>query len=113
MKHRAWHKPIIAFLGAAMLPQAFADSAESTCQVWQDGAHSESASGDCMFSQRQGYIGITLADGSRFDLSPSDYMQYLDAEGLPVDREVDDEGVNTFTWSDRKIVLRFGRGEES
>ena len=87
---------------------ASADTAESICQVWRAGEFHAPGSGNCVFSQRQGFIGITLADGSRIDLAPESHMTYLDGDGNTVSRNVDEDGVNTFQWQDQKVLLRFG-----
>jgi hypothetical protein len=92
---------------------AIADSAESRCNLWQDDEHLPARSGDCVFSQRQGYIGITLSDDSRIDLTPIDYMTYRDDEDRPVQRSVDEDGKNTFIWDSMKLELTFGRAENA
>ncbi|MEH6588146.1 MAG: hypothetical protein V7720_16425 [Halioglobus sp.] len=93
--------------------QAIADTAESICEVWQNGELEQDRSGDCTWSQRQGYIGITLKNGARINLSPQDTMEYKDADGHKVIRSIDKKGLNTFEWQDRKVVVQFGRSAPS
>ena len=88
-----------------------ADTAESTCEFWQEDEIQAERSGDCLFSQRQGYIGITLADESRIDLVPTDTMEYRDQQDRPVVRKVEPNGKNTFIWQGSKLVLWFGRAD--
>ena len=103
-----FHAALAAIVIILALP-ARADTAASTCEVYHNGEHKKQRSGDCSFSQRQGFIGITLKDGVRFDLKPKEHMEYEDGDGHKVHRTVDDNGQNTFKWHDRKIVLTFGR----
>ena len=88
--------------------QATADEAQSTCEVWHSSELEQGSSGSCLWSQRQGYIGITLKNGVRIDLSPNGTMKYTDANNEKVIRSIDKSGDNTFQWQDRKIIVQFG-----
>jgi hypothetical protein len=56
------------------------------------------------FSQRQGYIGLTLQDGQRFDLSPlAEWGDYLDQEEQPLRRSVSEDG-NVFKWEEQRTI---------
>lgn len=90
--------------------QATADTAQSSCEVWHSSELEQGSSGDCMWSQRQGYIGITLKNGVRIDLSPKGTLEYTDANDQKVTRSIDQNGQNTFQWPDRTIIVRFGTG---
>ncbi len=83
---------------------ATADWTEAHCEVWHKGDHKQKASGPCTFSQRQGFIGLTLKDGQRFDLEPGNHGHYKDQHGHKLKRTVDEDG-NVFKWEHRKIVL--------
>lgn len=58
----------IASLGIAM--SAKADTVTARCDVYPKGEDRAKASGLCTFSQRQGFVGIQLSSGKRYDLSP-------------------------------------------
>ena len=97
--------------GFLSLPlQATADTAPSICEVWHNSELKLDRSGNCLWSQRQGYIGITLKNGARIELSPQNPMEYTDADGEKVIRSIDQNGQNTFRWPNRKIVVQFARG---
>jgi hypothetical protein len=79
-----------ALLLASLLavPTARADSTAAMCELLPKGQKQPTAVRACVFSQRQGFIGITLAGGLRHDLSPRDSGpgDFTDAQGRPVKR---------------------------
>jgi hypothetical protein len=80
------------FVGASctlLAMSALADTAESRCDLFKKGEDRAYASVACTFSQRQGAVGIELADGTRYDLAPTgdDPGTYRDAAGRPAYRE--------------------------
>lgn len=58
----------VATIGIAI--DAKADTVTARCDVYPKGEDRATSSGLCTFSQRQGYVGIQLKDGRRYDLSP-------------------------------------------
>jgi len=100
----------ILLSGVGPSAPARADSAQATCEVREDGKVKKDASGPCTFSQRQGNINITLANGFTHDLSPGTKPDhYRDAKGHKVERVLHGE-TETFKWddSDKKIILSYG-----
>lgn len=65
-----------------------ADSAAARCELVPAGQHLPVALHACVFSQRQGVIGVQLASGERHDFSPLDSGPgaFGDAQGRPVAR---------------------------
>lgn len=68
---------------------ALSDSAEARCDIYPAGDDTLQQTGDCIFSQRQGYVTITLDDGTAYDLEPVGDApgNYRDAQGNPVYRQ--------------------------
>ena len=77
---------LLASLLAA--PAARADSAASLCELLPKGHSQPTALRACVFSQRQGFIGIQLAGGVRHEFSPQDSGpgRFTDAQGRAVQR---------------------------
>lgn len=74
---------VAAALGAPLLARA--DTQASWCETVPAGARLATALQACQFSQRQGFIGVTLASGERFDFQPAGAAgRYTDAAGKPV-----------------------------
>jgi hypothetical protein len=113
-------KALVAFstslllLGAvALSPTASADTAEATCEVRKDGEAKAGQSGACTFSQRQGYVDISLRNGESWSLTPGDAAnQYRDQKGNKVVRTVEGQD-HVYKWPNRKITVRFGGGQKS
>jgi hypothetical protein len=84
----------IASLGIAI--SAKADTVTARCDVYPKGEDRATSSGLCTFSQRQGFVGIQLQDGRRYDLSPVENQpgNYLDQNGGAAYRQsgLGDEG---------------------
>jgi len=92
----------------ALSPTAAADTAEATCEVRKDGEAKAGQSGACTFSQRQGYVDISLQNGDSWSLTPGDQAnQYRDQKGNKVVRTVDGQD-HIYKWPNRKITVRFG-----
>jgi hypothetical protein len=71
----------IATLGIAF--GAKADTTPARCDVYPAGSDQATSYGPCTFSQRQGYVTITLEDGTEYELEPSstDPYTYRDQDG--------------------------------
>ncbi len=92
----------------ALSPTAAADTAEATCEVRKDGEAKAGQSGACTFSQRQGYVDISLRNGDSWSLAPGDQAnQYRDQKGNKVVRTVEGQD-HVYKWPNRKITVRFG-----
>ena len=66
---------------------ARADSAAALCELLPKGSAQPTALRACVFSQRQGFIGVQLAGGMRHEFSPQDKPgAFTDAQGRPVNR---------------------------
>lgn len=91
---------------------ALSDSAEARCDIYPAGADQLERTTDCVFSQRQGYITITLDDGATYDLEPVGDTpgNFRDAEGNPVYRQsgLGDQG-QIFRLKDISIFLYWAR----
>jgi len=80
--------PAALLTGLLLAQPAHADSAASLCELLPKGHKQATALRACVFSQRQGFIGIQLAGGERHDFSPQDSGpgNFTDAQGRPVQR---------------------------
>jgi len=97
----------------ALSPTAAADTAEATCEVRKDGEAKAGQSGACTFSQRQGYVDISLQNGDSWSLTPGDQAnQYRDQKGNKVVRTVDGQD-HIYKWPNRRITVRFGGNSAS
>jgi hypothetical protein len=99
----------LLFIGTAALTQtASADTAEATCEVRKDGEAKAGQSGACTFSQRQGYVDISLRNGESWNLKPGEGAnQYRDQKGNKVVRTVEGQD-HVYKWPNKKITVRFG-----
>lgn len=68
---------------------AKADTTDARCDVYPKGSDQVTSTGACSFSQRQGYVTITLEDGTTYELTPSPTQAatYTDQDGQPASRE--------------------------
>jgi hypothetical protein len=75
-------------VGLALAGAARADTVNARCDIHPGKQSRASASVPCTFSQRQGYVAIQLADGTRHELSPSGDQPgtYVDGKGRPAYR---------------------------
>lgn len=89
----------IAILGTAVAVKA--DTVDARCDIYPAGQDRATSSGACTYSQRQGFVGIQLPNGQRYDLQPSgdQPMSYVDQNGQAVRR--DNEGLG-----DRGVIFR-------
>ena len=73
------------------LAPAKADTTTARCDVYPRGEDRATSSDTCTFSQRQGYVTITLKDGTTYELTPSptEPAAYTDQNGRPATREDD------------------------
>lgn len=104
---------LLALAALAALPaSALADSQDAFCEVREHGEEAKNASGYCTVSQRQGNIGIRLANGESFDLQPGPQAgRYEDQEGRGVDHEVKKDGSHYYKWEHRNITVYFNPSE--
>lgn len=94
---------------ASWAPGALADTTEANCQVRKKGDLAKDASGPCTFSQRQGYIDITLKNGGTYNLSPGDRPNHFkDQNGHGVERTAAGGDSHTYKWEHMQIVVTFG-----
>ena len=84
----------IGSLGLAIASLSFslaarADTVDARCDVYPKGSDRATSSGLCTFSQRQGFVGIQLANGQRYDLQPVGDKpgNYQDQNGKPAYRQ--------------------------
>ncbi|MUG96931.1 hypothetical protein F7734_33155 [Scytonema sp. UIC 10036] len=80
---------LIASLSVSI--KAKADTVNARCSVYPKGEDRASWYGSCTFSQRQGFIGIKLQNGRRYDLRPvrNRPNQYRDQNSRSAYREMD------------------------
>ena len=98
---------VLAAAGGA--PSAHADTADADCQVRKKGDLAKDASGPCTFSQRQGYIDITLKNGGTYNLSPGERANHFkDQNGHGVERTAAGGDSHTYKWDNMQIVVTFG-----
>lgn len=93
---------------AFLVSSAQADSAPARCDLYKKGDDHAYATVACNFSQRQGTVGIQIADGERYDLTPTGDLpgNYTDADGRPAYRNsgLGDQGV-IFRLHDKSIFV--------
>jgi hypothetical protein len=88
MMHRAARVVTALLVGLALTGAVRAQTVNARCDIHPGGQSRASASVPCTFSQRQGYVAIQLADGTRHELSPSGDQPgtYVDGQGRPAYR---------------------------
>ena len=97
----------IATLGTAVAVKA--DTVDARCDIYPAGQDRATSSGPCTYSQRQGFVGIQLPNGRRYDLRPVEDQpeNYVDQNGRAASRDdagLDDRGV-IFRLSDESIFV--------
>jgi len=100
--------------GGAWSHAVLADTAEAMCEVRKDGEVKKDATGPCDFSQRQGYISISLRNGDRIELAPAKEAGHLkDQKGNKV--VLTSRGnANEYKWEGgKKITVTFDAGAQS
>ncbi|MCP4995959.1 MAG: hypothetical protein GY934_19600 [Gammaproteobacteria bacterium] len=83
MKKNVFPGAMIVALIVVCSTNAGADSTQARCDIYPRGDDKAAYIGPCVFSQRQGYVNITLPDGTDYDLSPTGDQpgNYLDQNG--------------------------------
>jgi hypothetical protein len=100
----------VSLLSVALLPAAWADTAPARCELTPKAANAVRLDLPCQFSQRQGFIGVTRADGVRHDFSPAAAAgRYTDEAKRPVRRRVD-AGGQVFELPDARLSVRWLQG---
>lgn len=100
----------------AITPQTtvFADSTSAHCELYKKGELKEKASGRCSFSQRQGYVDITLRNGKTFNLSPGNKANHFkDQKGNKVVRSNEGGGAHRYKWEHKRIIVSFNNKGQS
>lgn len=79
----------VAIASLSFAVSAKADTVNARCDVYPKGEDRATSSGPCTFSQRQGFVGIQLKNGKRYDLSPDGDQSgtYRDQNGRAAYRE--------------------------
>ena len=95
---------------AAAASQVMADSTKAHCDFYHHGDKKKEASGDCLFSQRQGYIDIRLKSGKEWSLSPhGEANHFRDQDGHKVKRRNEGD-TQVYKWEQRSIHVHFNGG---
>lgn len=93
---------------AASAGKVSADTAEAACEVYAGGETQDRVQLSCTFSQRQGYITISRADGVTHELSPSSDTpgNFTDQHGKTVYRQsgLGDQGL-IFAFPDESVYV--------
>ncbi len=112
MKNSAGIAVILSVLGVCAPTQTvWADAAQATCEFYKHGDQKHDRWGACSFSQRQGYIDITLKNGNIYNLSPqSEANHFTDQKGHKVVRTQSSSN-QVYEWDndDQKLVVNFNK----
>lgn len=90
MKHQLLSYLVFATLmPLGLATVAKADTTPARCDVYPRGEDTATSYGPCTFSQSQGYVTITLEDGTTYELSPDPNRAatYTDQSGRTATRE--------------------------
>lgn len=81
--------PALAIASLGLAVSVKADTVQARCDVYPKGSDRATSSGPCTFSQRQGFVGIQLQNGKRYDLRPvgSQPGNYRDQNGRAAYRQ--------------------------
>jgi len=102
---------VAAIAAMSMTGVAKADTANASCIVYPKGDDRASWSGTCTFSQRQGFVGIQLQNGKRYDLSPTGQPnKFRDQDGRPAHRETGAGDQHIYRLSKESIYVTFDQG---
>lgn len=105
---RIFISTLVAFSLAFAAFPAHADSVEADCVMHKKGEKAKQGTGPCTFSQRQGYIDITLKNGKTFNLKPGKKTgRYKDQEGHTVVRMEETASSVKFKWEHANIVVNW------
>jgi hypothetical protein len=87
--------------------RVLADTAEAMCEVHKHGEVRKNASGPCDFSQRQGYVSISLRNGDRWELAPGERPDHFkDQNGNGVKRTAKGNS-HEYKWEHQAIFVTF------
>jgi hypothetical protein len=87
-------------LSVGLASVARADTVAAHCDLYRSGESYPGVSSNCTFSQRQGYIGIQMQSGVRYEFSPTDSRSYMDQYGSTVSQDILDSAGQSFEWID-------------
>ena len=111
---------LAALAGLTFSTPAVSDQAQANCDVHEHGDRKPGQSGPCAFSQRQGYIDISLKNGMNYSLSPQGAPNtFTDQNGKQVKRIEADGNMHQYKWKHKLIAVSFngvpaaGQGENS
>lgn len=93
-------------LGFSLQP-AQADNTDAHCTLYQGGNQVNSGTGRCEFSQRQGYVDITLQNGKNYSLSPADGGGFTDRQGKQVSLQQGKNNRTIYKWPRQQIIVNF------
>jgi hypothetical protein len=116
MKMKATSVILLAAVTSVLIQSVRADSTDATCEFYKHGDAKHDRWGACSFSQRQGYIDITLKNGTSYSLSPrDDANQYKDQEGNKVERTKSSSSGQVYEWKNdqQKLVVKFNASNSS
>lgn len=110
MKYRYW----IVALATLWSAPALADSTEARCDIYPAGSDKVEKSIGCIFSQRQGFVSITLSGDIRHELTPTGDAvgNFKDQKGRTVYRQsgLGDQGL-IFRFPDESIFVYWSTAE--
>lgn len=107
---------VTALTTLGLAHSAQADTTQARCDVYPRGEDTATSYGPCTFSQRQGYITITLEDGTTYELSPDPNRAatYTDQNGRTATREdTGDQGITIYRLADVSIFVYWDEGNTS
>jgi hypothetical protein len=106
---------LLAVLAGLTLPAtALSDQAKADCEMRERGEMKKNQSGPCEFSQRQGYIDITLNNGRTYSLSPQGQPnKFTDQDGKHVTRTEAGGDMHKYKWEHKNLTVRFNGSSAS
>jgi len=110
----AWLVLLAALAGLTISTPVLSDQAKADCEMRQHGDKKHNQSGPCEFSQRQGYIDITLNDGTTVSLSPGGQSNtFTDQDGKSVKRTEAGGNMHKYKWNHRSLTVSFNGSSAS
>lgn len=100
---------LVASLASA---PAAADTVAARCHITPSLPAMARVTLACSFSQRQGFIGIELADGRRIDLSPQAGRRYLDGQGQTATQQLSANG-QVFRFPQETLQVDWAVGDQA
>lgn len=106
---------LLAVMAGLTVPApALSDQAKADCDMRERGDKKRNQSGPCEFSQRQGYIDITLNNGKTYSLSPSGNPDtFKDQDGKRVKRTEAGGNMHKYKWEHKNLTVRFNGSSAS